>query len=275
MALNPFDLTGGPFLVLYLVLLVAALAAGIVIPRQLRPEGHRQTLADLDMLAVLSGGRARFVDAIVARLLARGALVMMGIGALGVKPGARGETAAESIVLALSSPIKWSTIATRLPDYAEPVERRLVAQGLWMNGEAAARVRFWQTLPLVLLLGFGAIKLIVGEARHKPVGLLTMLLLVTAIVAAIRWFRVDRRTAAGKHALEDALLRHQRLGIAPVRDEVALGVALFGTTVLAGSALGDFHRLRAAGGDGGSSGGDGGCSGGGGCGGGGCGGCGG
>jgi hypothetical protein len=93
----------------------------------------------------------------------------------------------------------------------------------------------------------------------------------------IRYFTVDRRTEAAMSAVEAAKTRAARLKAAPTTPEMGLAVALFGTTVLAGSAYQDFHRLRSSSGDGdgGSSGdGSGGC-GSGGCGGGGCGGCGG
>jgi uncharacterized protein (TIGR04222 family) len=274
MGLGPFDLTGGPFLLLYIALLLAALAAGFIIPRRLRQPGRAQTVTDPDMLAVLTGGKGRFVEALVARLLARGALVFAGTNSFAPKPGAQGDSAAESRVLALSAPIKWSTIQSQVADYAEPVARKLAGTGLYMTDEEAARTRWWQTLPYVLLIGFGTIKLMVGEARERPVGFLIGLLLLTAICAAIRWFTLDRRTQAAHDAIAEASSRNDRLKRAPTTGEVGTAVALFGTAVLAGSEWNDFHRMRSAS-DGGSSSSDGGSSdGGSGCGGGGCGGCG-
>jgi uncharacterized protein (TIGR04222 family) len=275
LTLNPFDLTGGPFLLLYGLMLVAAIAAGALIPRRMRPEGRRQEVTDPDMLAMLGGGRTRFADGVVARLLTRGDLRMASAKTFAPRTGARGGTAAEIAILTLSAPIEWSTIAAHLRGYAEPVETKLARLGLWIDKAGIARLRFWQTLPYVVLIGFGAIKLMVGEARHRPVGILTSLLILTLILAAVRWLTVDRRTAAAVRAIADAQLRHSRLKIAPTADEAALGVALFGTMVLSGSAYGDFHRLRTTTGDSGSGGGDGsGSDGGGGCSGGGCGGCG-
>ena len=44
MSLGPFDLTGEPFLMLYSLLLAAAMVAGFVIPRRMRPaEGAGQS----------------------------------------------------------------------------------------------------------------------------------------------------------------------------------------------------------------------------------------
>lgn len=273
MSFGPFDLTGEPFLMLYIVLLAAAVWAGLVLPARLRPTGRAQTVSDPDLLAVLTGGKARFVETLVARLLARGALVFAGKSAFAPKRRARGDSAAEMRVLALSAPIKWTTIQSQLADYAGPVARKLAGSGLYMTDDEAARTRWWQTLPFVLLIGFGTVKLMIGEMRERSVGFLIALLVVTAVFAAIRWFALDRRTQAAHDALAEATRRNERLKRAPTTGEIATAVALFGTGVLAGSAWGDFHRMRSSGdsgGDGGGSDSDGGS----GCGGGGCGGCG-
>ena len=156
-------------------------------------------------------------------------------------------------MLALSAPIKWTTIQQQLTDYAEPVGRRLASSGLYMTDDEAARTRWWQTLPYVLLIGFGTVKLMIGEMRERPVCFLIALLVVTAICAAIRWCVLDRRTQAAHNALADATRRNERLKRAPTGDEIGMAVALFGTGVLAGSAWADFHRMRSAGDSGGSS----------------------
>ena len=93
MGLGPFDLTGEPFLILYVSLLAAAIVAGVVLPARLRPPGRAQTLTDPDLLGVLTGGKGRFVEALVARLLARGALIFSGKNAFALKSGAQGESA--------------------------------------------------------------------------------------------------------------------------------------------------------------------------------------
>ena len=283
MSLGPFDLTGGPFLELYVVLLGIAVIAGFIIPGWLRPDGYAGRVTDPDELAYLAGGEARFADAVVARLLAARSLVMIGKKGFHAQMPDAGRTAAERSVLALPGELTWPKIVRTLQPEAEPIGRRLVADGLMMDAGLIQQMRFWQTLPYFLLFSFGTIKLMVGEARHRPVGYLALFLLVTAILAAIRWFAVERRTQGGLAALDDARSGAERLRLAPTAPEAGLAVALFGTVVLAGSGWSDFHQLRTAkagdgggwSGCGGSSGGDGGGGcGGGGCGGGGCGGCG-
>ena len=280
MSLGPFDLTGGPFLELYAILLGIAIIACLIIPHWLRPDGYAGRVTDPDELAYLAGGEARLADAVVARLLAARSLVMIGKKGFHAQMRDAGRTAAERSVLALPGELSWPKIVRTLQPEAEPIGRRLVADGLIMDAGLIQQMRFWQTLPYFLLFSFGIIKLMIGEARHRPVGFLVLFLLVTAILAAIRWFAVERRTQGGLAALDDARSGAERLRLAPTAPEAGLAVALFGTVVLAGSGWSDFHQLRTAkAGDGGgwsgcgsNSGGDGGggCGGGGG----GCGGCG-
>lgn len=274
MSLGPLDWTGGPFLILYLVLLVAVVIAGIMTPMWYLPEGRRQKVSDPDSLALLAGGRARFADSVVARLLAGRALVMNGKDKLDVRMR-NGATAAENSVLALTAPLDWTRIERTLRPTADTLHERLQRSGLMLTGAERANLRYWALLPYLTLLMFGATKWFIGDARDRPIGFLTVLLIVTAILALIRAFTIPRLSYAGIAALGDAREEADRIRRAPLAGEMGLAVALFGTGVLAGSELDAFHKMRAAsGGDSGASGGDGGGDGGG-CGGGGCGGCGG
>lgn len=267
MPLGPFDLTGGPFLLLYGLLLIFTIVMGIAIPRWLKPEGRAPRNPDVDHLAFLAGGTSRLAEAVTTRLLATKQLVMDGKKFLAGELG--GTTATERSVLALPQPANWDAVADAIGRHADPIRERLIADGLLMDGWATLQLRFWQTSPYLLLFAFGWTKLQIGEARGKPVGFLIALLVITSVLAMLRFALLDRRTRAGEEVLGEARERSERLRRAPAEGETGLAVALFGTTVLAGSAWGDFHRMRANSGDGGSGGGG---DGGGGCGGGGCGG---
>lgn len=274
MGLGPFDLTGGPFLMLYAALFVATLIAGAVIPRWLRPDGRERPVDDPDAIAWLAGGPGRYVDAVMTRLLTRGDVIVEKRKVrIRAAPGTRQEP--ERALLALPTPAPWNRVMMTVTRHAGRIEERLVDAGLLMDRATAWQMRFWQTLPYGLLLGFGLVKWDVGVARDKPVGYLTAFLVATAIIGLIRFAVVDRRTRGALAVVQKLKERSDRLRRAPTEAEMPLAVALFGTSVLAGSAFGDYHTLRAAtgGGDSGSSG----CGsdGGGGCGGGGCGGCGG
>lgn len=274
MSLGPFDWTGGPFLILYGVLLVIVVIVGIVIPARLLPDGRNQRVRDPDSLAYLAGGRARFADGIIARLLAGRALAMNGKSKLDVLMR-NGASSAENSVLALSPPLDWPRIERTLRPAADTLLERLRHGGLMLTGGERANLRYWALLPYLTLLMFGATKWVIGDARDRPVGYLTILLIVTAILALIRAFTIPKLTRAGKAALAEARATSDRIRRAPLPAEAGIAVALFGTAVLAGSEFDAFHKMRAASGDGGSSGGGDGGGDGGGCGGGGCGGCGG
>ncbi len=273
--LGPFDLHGAEFLLLYCELAFIALVASLLIPPFLRSQGQTSRSIDEDELALLAGGRDRLAEAAVVRLLAAGSAIVQSGGTLQIRDPRGGKTLAERRIAALSSPVRWNHVTETLAGPAEAGERRLEQQGLFMDRATARQMRLIQTLPLLLLFVFGFAKWIIGTMRDRPVGLLTALLVVTAVVAVLRFAVLDRRTRAGKQALADARFEAARLRRAMPSDEAPLAVALFGTSVLVGSYLSDFHRMRAAlsGGDSSSTGG---CSGGGGggCGGGGCGGCG-
>lgn len=274
MSLGPFDLAGEPFLTLFLCLFALVLILSLLIPRRLRPEGRRQRVTDPDQLAWLAGGRSRFADSLVSRLLAARALVLAGDRFL-VGERAAAATAAERSLVALPQPITWPAIEGLAKDHAEPLELRMTQAGLLMSRAEQANIRFWAVLPWLMLLAFGATKWVIGDMRERPVGYLSLLLILTAAAAAIRFFTIGRHTAAAAEALARARDDSERIRRAPTGGEVGLAVALFGTAVLVGSGWDDFHKLRNAG-DGGSgaSSSDSGSDGGSGCGGG-CGGCGG
>lgn len=278
MGLGPFDLTGGAFLTLYAGLFVASVIAGIIIPRWLRPEGRERPIEDAEQAAWLTGGATRHVDAVVTRLLTTGAL---SVEKQKIAIAASGPGAVEAALRGLPNPAPWPRVMAAVSRHSRAVEAQLVQAGLLIDQGTAWQLRFWQTTPYALLFLFGAIKWQVGVMRDKPVGFLSLFLVVTAVAALIRFALADRRTRGAMAALARLRERSDRLRRAPTEGEMPMAVALFGTTVLAGSAFDGYHTLRAASsGDsstttGDSSSGSSGCGGGGGGGGGGCGGCGG
>ena len=266
--LNPFDWHAAEFLMLYGGLLVGAIIAGFAIAAFLRPEGHALPVTRDDELALLAGGHDRLGETVLARMLAAGQ-ARIESASIHLAPTTLGVTGLEREILALPSPASWSKVRRILGDGAQRIERDLVARGLMMERGEAREIGLYAALPLVLLLGFGAIRWQLGVARDRPVGFLTALMIATAIAALIRVFAVNRRTKGGLAVVREAKARSGRLKQAPTHGETGTAVALFGTAVLVGSPLADLHRMRQS--DGGSGGGDGGGDGGG-CGGGGCGG---
>ena len=246
MSLGLYDLVGGFFFEFYIALLALTVVAGYRIPRWIRPGGDEGRVTDIGDFAYLAGGMARFTDAVVARLLATRALAMVGRKRFQALTRGAGRPEVELSVLALPGEVSWKEISRSLEPHAEPIERRLVADCLMMDARLTLQMRFWQTLPYFLLLLFGAIKLVVDLIYHRPVRFLVLLLVLTAILALIRWLVVDRRTRGGVAVLNDARRRAARLKLAPTAPETDLAVALFGTVVLVGSGWSGLHELRTA-----------------------------
>ena len=153
------------------------------------------------------------------------------------------------------------------------IAERLKSLDLIVSDERDSIGRIVPTMLVLLVPAMGAIKILVGLSREKPVGLLAIACIVATIVAFAgfgcrlhRTWRGDR--ALGRLKSDHAALQHDFNAVATF--DVPLAVGLFGIGVLAGGPLDEFQTaliLKA------ESGGSGGC-GGGGCGGG-CGGCGG
>lgn len=270
MGLGPFDLTAGPFLALYGVVMAATVIAGGLIPSWLRPEGRPGRVAGQDQLAYLAGGKVRLAEAAVTRLLASGAMAVADKTRLRIRDRGQGDSPIERALLAISSPASWKEVTMATTDHAAVLERELIGKGLLMDTAMRWQMRMWQTLPYLLAVAFGWIKIEVGEMREKPVEYLTAMTVAMAVFGLMRLLTLEKRTRAGIDAVAEARQRTQRASRAPLTAEAGMAVALYGTVALAGSPLSDFHELRKNNGDGG---GDGGGSDGGGCGG--CGGCGG
>ena len=256
--LGPFDLHGPEFLQLYSALSVIAVIACLAIPPFLRPDGRAARPADEDELALLAGGRDRFAEAVAVRLLSAGRATVEGTLGLRIRDQRGGGTLAERRIVAMPSPVTWKHVTEALAGPAEASERQLEAKGLLLDGATTLQLRLLQSAPLLLLFAFGAAKWIIGTMRDRPLDYLSVLLVLTAIAALLRFAVHDRRTRAGQQAVATARAQAARLRRAAPTDEAALAVALFGTSVLAGSYLSDFHRMRAANGGGGGCGGCGG-----------------
>lgn len=273
--INPLDWHGPAFLFLYFTLFIAAVLLSSILSRRLRPSGRPGRATDDEALAFLAGRGPRMVETAVARLLASGALVIQEGKRFLRGGGMGGGNSLDGALLVTSMPATWGDFAKAAKPHIDQTERRLIASGLLIDNGEARRVGLIAALPFMALFALGMAKLLVGLSRDRPVGFLIVFLVVTAVAILIRTFSVDRRTDAGVDAVNTAQRRHERLRRAPTTGETGTAVALFGTTVLAGSAFAALHQMRQSdsSSSGGDSGGDGG--GGGGCGGGGCGGCGG
>jgi uncharacterized protein (TIGR04222 family) len=183
-------------------------------------------------------------------------------------------------------------------DAVESLRAGLERSGLAVTPQARRSARSGALL-LLALLALGVARVAAGVSNKRPVGFLTLMLIVLGVVTLMLLVRVPHRTSAGDFVLSS--LRQKHSDLAPIRQPAwstygpagaAMGVALFGTAALwtadpafaaaaevqrqyAAASGGDSSSYYAGGNDsgsGGSCGGGSSCGGGGGCGGGGCGG---
>ena len=264
--------TGSDFLLFYSALLAAASAAAWWIPAQLREAGRRGESQDVEGVALLAGGRDRLAESLLADLYVRGGLAMADKGRLTVaQPRIEASPAARTL-LASPAPISLADAKRLVGIHAERAATRLRRSGLMLREEDYARLRWFSIAPFAMLLMIGAYRQRAGSAQGEPTEFLIILMILTLVLAVIRFASSDARTAAGIAAVRQMREQNTRFARAPRPEEVGMAVALFGTGVLVGTPWEPVHALKQKDSDSGG-GGDGGSDGGSGCGG--CGGCGG
>lgn len=241
---GPFDLTGGPFLLLYLVVIALAWAASLPIAEALRAQGRPGRVGGEDDLAALAGGPVRLAETALVRLLANGKVVQRGRQQFMAIDRHGGTTAAERAILLMANPASWSEVRRAVTAEFSGIERQLVANGLMLDRNQRLRLQLAITAPLALALIFGATILTIGVGRDQPVGILVVALIITTLLAVLRIVRTGRTTHEGEVLLSEERARCERLRRAPERNEMGQSVALFGTAVLAGSTLANFYKMR-------------------------------
>jgi uncharacterized protein (TIGR04222 family) len=148
-------------------------------------------------------GRIIFDEGGLAKLLAAKAIER------GKAPGHA--TSAERTVLGLGGTASWRDIRSARANDARWIDETLTGYGLLMEGPPRLLMRLCQVSPYVALLIFGAIKWDIGVMRDKPIGLLTAFLVVTLILALIRYAMLGLRTRAGIDAYNSAKAASDRL----------------------------------------------------------------
>ncbi len=268
--------TGSDFLLFYTALLGLSTFAAWWMPAHLRSPGRRGESVDAEGLALLAGGRERFADALLADLYVRGGLAPGEAGTLVVADPRLPTSPAGRALLAADAPLSLKEARAVLDVHAGRLAARLQRGGLLLRPAEVARLRWLSVAPFAALFMIGFYRERAGSSLGEPTGFLIALMVVTAVIALFRFFRIDPRTQAGIAAVAHARKQSGRLARAPRSDEVPMAVALFGTGVLVGTPWEPVHAMRQQSGSSDSGSSDGGSSdSGGGDGGGGCGGCGG
>lgn len=289
--MNPFDLSGPQFLILYAVIFTGVMIVAAWVRWSMRQPGGEpdDDGCNLDRyeIAYLAGGEQLAVNAAIAGLVHAKVLE---VSETGGKVSARSDVLREdahpleqiihgTALLELEKTIR--DVRKHASRVVGQIADRLRKRGLLVAKEQASLARW---LPLLLVLSvvvLGGIKIVIGAARGKPVGILIGACIVSTAVALIGFARAVHRSQRGDRVLGQLKEEHSALHTTVRRQcatmagaDLALAVGLFGMGVLAYSPHTDLRQALTPPSNSGGSGGCGGGCGGGGCGGCGCGGCG-
>ena len=257
--LDPFDWTAEPFLGLYVVVILVGVALVVTIQRRLGSDERRPRADGLGAveLAYLAGGATRAADTVILGFMLSGAARLEGSGGLITFdesiPRLPAHLAAFSYHASgtIRRPVLIRQMSARLGTFRDD----LIERGLLLDRERTARSLAATVAIMGVVVGFGALKILVGASRDKPVGFLTMLVIAAGFAGLYLGFRAPRRTAAGSEALSDYRARHDRATRAPLDGEIPLAFALMGAAALAGTAYAAYGELlkdsTSSGGDGG------------------------
>jgi uncharacterized protein (TIGR04222 family) len=290
---NPLDLRGPQFLLLYLVVLGIAIIVALILRRRLRSPHDEPLMKGMELdpyeTAYLTSDRYP-VDAAIGMLVKREAInINPQTGALSVKsrlPENSHPFERAAYAMMAGGPTINDVRKALIPHVAA-LGAKPKARGLVISDEQSLVARIVPALVILMVGAFGALKILVGVMRDRPVTFLVVLCILTGIIALLFFKAVPRLTGAGEKYLRN--LRRQKAALETTArtrpdllagPDLALAMGLFGLGAL-GAGYGPREDLRTAmraqASSGGSSSscssGSSGCSSGG-CGGGGCGGCG-
>ncbi|MBN9121804.1 MAG: TIGR04222 domain-containing membrane protein [Planctomycetes bacterium] len=284
---NPFALKNADFLTVLAVSLVGAVCVGRVVRSVLRkpnpaPEDDATEL-DWEQTAYLAGGAGRLMTAAVARVVGRG---LADVTADGTRLRLTGPVPNDvsRVEKAVLDGLPVSNDTTALKPLQDAVEAafareadRMEMNGLTLTTADKIRIGLASLIPLALvLLCLATPRLVMGVQGNKPTGYLQTMMAVGGVLGLILALAGSLRLSnRGQALLAKQKERHEALKSGTKwehNEQAGMAVALFGTAVLAGTAIATlqtwYPRQTSEASGGCSTGCGSGCGGGGGCGGG-------
>lgn len=257
---NVLDWTGTPFLILYLCLMAVALAV-LLMTRWQRSTSDTSPNTQLEaedpyVVAGLVDGARGILQAGLAALAARGLIeshpaTPAWIGRRkGAQPGNLNPVE-EAIWEAIPTDreIETRKLRKELKPLFASIRSRVQERGWEPSPAALGTARLWRAGMVLGLVALGATKIAIGYYRDRPIGFLVVLTLATLFFGLILAFRIPRRTRAGQSQINQLRERESELRQSlrqPNLDpdwSVPMMVALFGGTVLAGTALASWQSV--------------------------------
>lgn len=274
-SVNPLNWPAGPFLNLYLAFIAAALVGIFLFRFRLiftAPPAPPPP-PDVLELAWLSGGRRKAADTVLVALFEAGAAMAAGKrGEIHINlVGSSLPWEFQSFARYLGGQTTRSGFAKQIKPRLDEIESDLVRVGLIPPPKQIVWLTVMTWVLLSVPLAMGGLKIGVGLARARPIGILTELELGTFLIAWLLAAFPPGRTMTGRSAFRASRREHRRVKRAPGSWEMAMAFALTGPAVLAGTSYARAMGHSRFGGSSdsgcGGGGGDGGGDGGGGCGG--------
>ena len=252
--MNPFDLGGPEFLLLYFCFsLIVILAIAILRRRAESGPAPKIDLGDPYLVAYLRGGEDEALRVAVISLVDRGLLAMDD------QIISRADHVTSDMV---KHPIEYEVLKKfgdpgeapsifkddDLKSLIRPYRDKLERAGL-MPDAAVRRDRLMRLLLALMALGVvGVIKIVIGLSRERPVGFLVVMMIAAMVIALVSSF--PRLTARGNATLADITnlysgLRTRVNSFSPgsASAELAMFAAVFGVTALATTPFGYAQTL--------------------------------
>ena len=252
--MNPFDLSGPEFLLLYFCFsLLVIFAIAILRRRAESGPAPKIDLGDPYLIAYLRGGEHEALRVAVISLVDRGMLVMddqIIRSADHVTDDMVKHPIEYEVLKKFGDPGEAPSIFKDddLKSLIRPYRDKLERAGL-MPDAAVRRDRLMRLLLALMALGVtGVIKIVIGISLGKPVGFLVVMMFAAMVIAFFLSF--PRLTARGKATLTDATnlysgLRTRVNSFSPgsASAELAMFAAVFGVAALAATPFGYARTL--------------------------------
>ena len=256
--LNPLDLPGPQFLIVFGGLALAGFVLSVMLRRRAGPQSDGRAI-NLDPFEVahLAGGNQLALNTALASLYRRDLVAVDPDGdtlsvssdrslPFDLHPVER-EAYATIERLGAASATDVGGIAKGMPTLSA-LDARIRSLGLRFGPGEYASHGIKAAVPILAVIALGAIKIAMGLQRGYPVAFLVVLVVITLLVALWVMFSPPQRTRLGDRALADARHRHAALEstakAAPSSlgaGQLAMAFALFGPAILIGSG---FDPLR-------------------------------
>lgn len=247
--MNPFDLRGPEFLLFYLILSAAVIAALVLLRRASESAGApRIDLADPYLIAYLRGGENEALRVALVSLIDRGLLIVNGTQikrADNAVPGSVRQAVEKALMEKFATAGEANSIFNdpNLKLACEPYQETLKRNRL-LPDESVTRERLMRFVAaLFILVGVGGIKVFVA-LEHGRTNVVFLLMLMAAAIALAAKVSFPRLTAGGAAMLKDVQtlysgLKERATGIRPggATIEAMMLAAAFGVGALAGDAF--------------------------------------